>query len=250
MQGAISRSVMRDYPSTTDPNSYPHIPYNTLNTSHINPTLQTQTQTQTQTHNELETSDSLNTYEIETVDSLSTASQISQVPFTQACGILSNRSKVVAQVSFNTKTHSTTSTKTHNTKTTNIPTLSHELSAEFDTSWSGDDEESNTVTVVCPSESLSQLRRDATNALRDEDIRAEQVKYAIDHPITTLAGLNQLRETRKREAKASIKPFSTYNTVKNHLEPEKSKLSTKSPKNTKRPTLSRKKVLKTKQNPK
>ena len=128
--------------------------------------------------------------------------------------------------------------------------MSHELSAEFDTSWSGDDEESNTVTVVCPSESLSQLRRDATNALRDEDIRAEQVKYAIDHPITTLACLNQLRETRKREAKASIKPFSTYNTVKNHLEPEKSKLSTKSPKNTKRPTLSRKKVLKTKQNPK
>ena len=229
-EGAISRSVMRSYPSTTDPNSYPHIPQFISNSnSPILPTYPTQTNT---------------------IDS-DTLSQVSQTPLTQACNLLSQQSKVVAHITSNTKSSSTTSTKsnTSHTSNTHIPILPLELSVEFDTPWSGDEEVESTVTPVYQCDSLSQLRRDATLALRKEDLRVEQVKHALDNPITTLEGLTRLRERRRKEALNISKTpitslhISTSNTVKNTLEPEKSK---NSPKKFQKPTLSRKKVQKPK----
>ena len=239
-EGAISRSVMRTYPSTTDPNSYPHIPHFNSNTnSPVQPTLLTQNNTQD--------SDSY--------------SQVSQVPFTQALNTLSKQSKVVAQITVNKKTSTTSSSPstapvtsmssatTPHSLNTHLPTLPHELSVEFDTSWSGGEEVESTVTPVDRCDSLSQLRRDATLALQHEDLRVEQVKHALDNPITTLEGLTRLRERRRREALNTAKPIttsqhiSTPSTVKNTLEPEKSK---NTPKNTQKPLLPLKKLKKSK----
>ena len=239
-EGAISRSVMRSYPSTTDPNSYPHIPHFNSNTnSPIQPTLLTQNNT-------------------EDTDNFS---QVSQVPFTQACNALSQQSKVVAQITLNKKTPTTSSSSstaqfssmstntTPHSSSTHLPTLPHELSVEFDTSWSGDGEVESTVTPVNQRDSLSQLRKDAMLALQTEDLRVEQVKHALDNPITTLEGLTRLRERRRKEALntantiSTTKQLSTSSTVKNNIEPEKSKNSPKTPQ---KPNLQPKKPKKSK----
>ena len=110
MQSAISRSVMRNHPSTVAPKSP------------VNPTV-----------NSPEASNS----NLGDVEDFEVLSQVSQIPFTQACKILSN-SKVIAQVSKTSKTLST-----HNTFTpqTSQPTtyLPQDLSVEFDLSMSEDD---------------------------------------------------------------------------------------------------------------
>ena len=75
------------------------------------------------------------------------------------------------------------------------------------------------------------LKSRATKALEQVDIREEQVKHALDNPITTLEGLNNLRERRRREATVTYKPFSTLSTGACRLSPQKSKTKSK-PKNT------------------
>ena len=101
---------MRNHPSTV------------ASKSPVNPTV-----------NSPEASNS-NLRDIEEVEVLS---QVSQVPFTQACKILSN-SKVIAQVSKTSKTLSTHNTITPQTSlsTTYLP---QDLSVEFDLSMSEDD---------------------------------------------------------------------------------------------------------------
>ena len=106
----------------------------------------------------------------------------------------------------------------------------------------------SSLSLTNDNNSISQLERDATNALNREDIRVEQVKYALDNPITTLKGLNDLRERRKRESRTTNNSFSTSNTLKNKLEPEKSKNSSKTtkttPKTSKTTIATKKKVSK------
>ena len=218
MQSAVSRSVMRNHPSTV------------ASKSPVNPTVKSP-----------EASNS-NLGDVEDVEVLS---QVSQVPFTQACKILSN-SKVIAQVSKTSKTLSTHNTITPQSQSTTY--LPQDLSVEFDLSMSEDDFNNVSLSLTNDNNSISQLERDATNALNREDIRVEQVKYALDNPITTLKGLNDLRERRKRESRTTNNSFSTSNTVKNKLEPEKSKNSSKTtkttPKTSKNTIITKKKVSK------
>ena len=166
-------------------------------------------------------------------------SQISQIPFTQAVNALSNNSVVVAQVSHHSKTVSTSLTS-QNTKSIEIPILPLELSLEFDTSLNDDDFNHTTPPHSQHTESISQLQSRASAALDQVAIRADQVKYALDNPITTLEGLNNLRQRRKREATVSYKPFSTISTGACRLSPEKCKIKPKvknTPKNHQKTTF-------------
>ena len=110
-----------------------------------------------------------------------------------------------------------------NSKPQQLPNLSQELSVEFDKSLNDDDFNTVSPTPIIQSDSISQLQFRASKALDEVAIRADQVKYAIEHPITTLQGLNKLRERRKREATVVYKPFATLPTGACRLSPEKSK---------------------------
>ena len=193
--GAVSRSVMRNHPSTLDI-------VNPVIQSPIVPTLSSYTSTTDEANLSL--------------------TQISQIPFTQAVKSLQNNSKVVAHVSHKSKIISTPSTP-KNTNSQQFPILSQELSIEFDKSLNDEDFNTNSPSPKLQSESISQLQIRASNALDQVAIRADQVKYALEHPITTLQGLNNLRERRKREATVSYKPFSTLSTGACRLSPEKPK---------------------------
>ena len=195
MIGAVSRSVMRNHPSALD-NVIPVIQ------STVVPPLSTHTSS----------TDQLNL----------SASPISQVPFTQAVKSLQNHYKVVAQVVHKTKIISTPYTHT-NSNSQILPILSQELSVEFDKSLNDDDFNTVSPTPIIQSDSISQLQIRASKALDDVAIRADQVKYALEHPITTLQGLNNLRERRKREATVVYKPFATLSTGACRLSPEKPK---------------------------
>ena len=197
--GAVSRSVMRNHPSTLD-NVVPVLPPTTV------PSLSTHTSS----------TDELNL----------SASLISQVPFTQAVKSLQNNYKVVAQVVHKTKIISTPPTHT-NSKPIQLPVLSQELSVEFDKSLTDDDFNTDSPPHKVQSESISQLQLRASKALDDVAIRADQVKFALENPITTLQGLNNLRERRKREATVNYKPFATLSTGACRLSPEKPKNKTK-----------------------
>ena len=180
--GAVSRSVMRNHPSTLDI---------------VNPVVMPPIVPTLQTHTSSHLDQSL--------------SPVSQIPFTQAVQSLRTNSKVVAKVSQPSKTFSTS-----NTLKTNIPSelpeLSQELSVEFETSLNDEDFNCIEHPLNQQHETISQLKSRATEALDQVDIRAEQVKYALDNPITTLEGLNKLRERRRREATVTYKPFSTLST--------------------------------------
>ena len=150
MQSAISRSVMRNHPSTVASNT-------TVKTTKVSP-------------------EASNTNMGDTID-LDMFSQVSQIPFTQACKVLSN-SKVVAQVNHITKVNSTTNTTTQHS-TLNPTYLSQDLSIEFEQSMSEDDFNQASLSTVSSVNSISQLERDAKYALNQEDIRVEHVKYAL-----------------------------------------------------------------------
>ena len=190
--GAVSHSVMRNHPSTLDI-------VNPVIQSPIVPTLSSNTSTTDEANLSL--------------------SQISQIPFTQAVNSLQTNSKVVAHVSHKSKIISTPK----NTNSQQMPILSQELSIEFDKSLNDEDINTNSPPPKLQSESISQLQLRASNALDQVAIRADQVKYALEHPITTLQGLKNLRERHKREATVSYKPFSTLSTGACRLSPEKSK---------------------------
>ena len=201
--GAVSRSVMRNHPSTLD-NVVPVL------MSPIVPTLQTHT-------------DGNHT-------NILSLSPISQMPLTQAVQTLQTNSKVVAKISQRSKSFSTTNT-TRIIEHTELPILSQELSVKFDTSLNDDDFNSVVPSIDEQKETISQLKTRAVKALEQVDIREEQVKHALDNPITTLEGLNNLRERRRRDATVTYKPFSTLSTGACRLSPQKSKIKSK-PKNT------------------
>ena len=117
------------------------------------------------------------------------------------------------------------------------------------THLSDDDDFNHTTPPHNPQhESISQLQSRASAALDQVAIRADQVKYALDNPITTLEGLNNLRQRRKREATVSYKPFATISTGACRLSPEKSKSKPKvknTPKNTKKTLFNKPKSSKT-----
>ena len=212
--GAVSRSVMRNHPSTLD-NVVPVL------MSPIAPTLVTHT-------------DSNHT-------NILSLSPVSQFPLTQAVQTLQSNTKVVAkirQTSHPFPTINTFSSNEHN----ELPILSQELSVEFDTSLNDDDFNSIVTTNVEQRETISQLETRAAEALELVDIREEQVKHALDNPITTLEGLNNLRERRRREATVTYKPFSTLSTGACRLSPQKPKNKSKSkntPNNSKKTLFSK-----------
>ena len=220
MIGAVSRSVMRNHPSTLD---------------NVIPVIEAPLVKKSRT----------NTVNID--EDLLALSQISQIPLTQAVNELNTNSVVVAQISQRSKTVSTSITS-KNTKTIEIPTLPLELSIEFDTSLDDDDFNHTTPPHNSQKESISQLQSRASAALDQVAIRADQVKFALDNPITTLEGLNNLRQRRKREATVSYKPFATISTGACRLSPEKSKSKPKvknTPKNTKKTLFNKPKSSKT-----
>ena len=123
------------------------------------------------------------------------------------------------------------------------PVLSQELSLEFQSDWSGDISNSpSPVRSLSPSpspskvsDSISQLKSKTIKALEHEDKRvknfnnvptSQQVRFAIDNPITTLEGLQKLR--LKRALNKPPNPLKTpsstfFQTSPQTLEPEKSK---------------------------
>ena len=150
-------------------------------------------------------------------------SQVSQAPLTQALQKLRSRSKSKSIARSNQPTVITRQNSRNilngatripiTNPTTHTPVLSQELSLEFQSDWSGDVSSSpSPPNTLSPSpspskisDSISQLRSKTIKALEHEDKRAkntpsvrtsQQVRFAIDNPITTLEGLQKLRQKR------------------------------------------------------